>query len=226
MQEDALLSVSEFYPYGDFEEVDTCTAYLPHAISVLDLQSVECDEDRLLRASMLHRVGGFFLFQGRYTEAERLQREGIPIRSELLGEEHIETMVLKYDLSVCLLYKGQLEEAERLVVAVMETWKRLYGEEHYKTLEAMSMLASNFNSQDKADEAAKLYTHIFEVRKRILGEDHVDTIQAMDDLGVTLGGKEGEQMQRHVVDAKHEDPRCRTSGYPQKHKSFGDDALL
>ncbi|KAM0219767.1 hypothetical protein ACHAPQ_004205 [Fusarium lateritium] len=198
---DALLSVSEFYPYGDFEEVDTCTAYLPHAISVLDLQSVECDEDRLLRASMLHRVGGFFLFQGRYTEAERLQREGIPIRSELLGEEHIETMVLKYDLSVCLLYKGQLEEAERLVVAVMETWKRLYGEEHYKTLEAMSMLASNFNSQDKADEAAKLYTHIFEVRKRILGEDHVDTIQAMDDLGVTLGGKEGEQMQRHVVDA-------------------------
>jgi hypothetical protein len=198
---DALLSVSEFYPYGDFEEVDTCTGYLSHAISVLDLQSVECDEDRLLRASMLHRVGGFFVFQGWYTEAERLQREGIPIRSELLGEEHIETMVLKFDLSVCLLYKGQLEEAERLVTAVMETWKRLYGEEHYKTLEAISMLASNFNKQDKTDEAVRLYTHIFEVRKRILGEDHVDTIQAMDDLGVTLGGKEGEQMQRHVVDA-------------------------
>ncbi|KAI6777054.1 hypothetical protein HG530_000999 [Fusarium avenaceum] len=197
---DALLSVSEFYPYGCFEEVSTCTAYLAHAFSVLDSQSIESDEDKLLRASMLHRLGGFFSYQGRYDDAEKLQREGIPIRSELLGEEHIETMVLKYDLSACLMYKGQLEESERLVTAVMETWKRLYGEEHYKTLEAMSMLGSNVSRQNKVDEAVKLFTHVFEFRKRILGEDHVDTILAMGDLAVALGGKEGVLMARHAVD--------------------------
>lgn len=81
----ALLAVSHFYPYGHFEKLDTCTAYLAHASSVLDSQSVESDEDKLLRASMLHRVGGFFLFRGRYADAEKLQREGTKIRIELLG---------------------------------------------------------------------------------------------------------------------------------------------
>ncbi|WZH48136.1 uncharacterized protein QYS62_009302 [Fusarium acuminatum] len=198
---DALLSVSEFYPYAYFEEISTCTAYIPHAISVLDLQLVESDEDRLLRASMLHRVASFFVNEGWYTEAERLQREGIPIRSELLGEDHMETMVLKYDLAACFMHNKKFEEAERSMTAVMETWERLYGDEHYKTLEAMSMLASNFNNQYKHDEAARLYTHIFEVRKRVLGEDHLDTIEAMGELAVTLGGKEGVVMEKHVVDA-------------------------
>ncbi|KAM0244378.1 hypothetical protein ACHAP5_006285 [Fusarium lateritium] len=199
---DALLSVSEFYPYGDFEEVDTCTAYLPHAISVLGLQPIECDEDRLLRASMLHRVGGFFLFQGRYTEAERLQREGIQNRSELLGEEHMETMVLKLDLSSSLQYQAQYEEAEKLAVAVLETWRRLYGEEHHKTLEAISTLASNYYDQDKPEEAKKLWSHVFEVRKRVLGEEHIDTIRAMNDLALTFEEEEGVEMYRHILEAK------------------------
>ncbi|SPJ74909.1 uncharacterized protein FTOL_04640 [Fusarium torulosum] len=199
---DALLAVSEFYPYGNFEEVDICTAYLSHAISVLDLQSVECDEDRLLRASMLHRVGGFFLFQGRYADAERLQREGTKIRAELLGEEHTETLVLRLDLSYCLQSQARYEEAEKLAVAVLEIWKRLYGEEHHKTLDAMSALALNYYDQDKIEEAKRLWTHVSEIRKRVLGEDHEDTIRAMSDLALTLEEAEEVEMHKHIIEAK------------------------
>ncbi|KAF5667624.1 hypothetical protein FHETE_5682 [Fusarium heterosporum] len=198
---DAMLAVSDFYPYGHFEELSTCAAYLSHAFSVLNLQKVECDEDRLLRASMLHRVGGFFLFQGRYLEAEGLQREGLKIRSDLLGEEHIETKVLALDLSRSLRYQQKSEEAERLNVAVLQTWRRLYGEEDHKTLDAMRKLATIYYMQDKDGDAKSLYTRILEVKKRVLGEDHIDTIQAMEDLSLLLEGKEAERIQRHVVDA-------------------------
>jgi tetratricopeptide (TPR) repeat protein len=199
---DALLSVSEFYPYGHFEKVDTCTAYLAHAFSVLDLQSVESDEDRLLRASMLHRVGGFFLFQGRYADAEKLQREGTKIRTELLGEEHLETLVLMLDLSYCLQSQARYEEAEKLAVSVLETWKRLHGEEHYKTLDAMYALASSYYDQDKIEEAKRLFTHVFEIRKRVLGEDHEDTLRAMSGLALTLEEAEQVEIHKHIIKAK------------------------
>ncbi|KAM0352928.1 hypothetical protein ACHAPU_001812 [Fusarium lateritium] len=200
---DAMLAVSDFFPYGCFEEAAACTAYLAHAFSVLGLQNVESDEDNLLRASILHRIGGFFLFQGRYAEAERVQREGIKIRTELLGEDHAETLILVSDLSASLERQGRWGEAENLGVAVVETRKRLYGEESHQTLDAMSILALNLYEQDRIDEAKQLYTHIFEVRKRVLGDEHPDTIRAMSDLAKTLGdGEEGEKMHRHVLEAK------------------------
>ncbi|KAF4999831.1 hypothetical protein FGRMN_2211 [Fusarium graminum] len=197
----AMLAVSEFFPYGTFEEAATCKAYLAHAFSVLGLQDVESDEDKLLRASILHRIGGFFLFQGRFTEAERLQREGVEIRTELLGKDHTETLVLVSDLSASLNYQGRLEEAEKLGVAVVEARKRLCGEENHLTLHAISVLAWIFYEQDKMKEAKQLWTHVFEVNKRVLGDEHADTIRAMSDLALALEDEEGEEMHRYAVEA-------------------------
>ncbi|KAG5662198.1 hypothetical protein KAF25_004437 [Fusarium avenaceum] len=208
---DALLSVSDYYPYGYFEQTDTCTAYLSHAISVLDLQVVESDEDRLLRASMLHRVGGFFLFQGRYADAEKLQREGTKIRIELLGEEDSETFVSMLDLSNCLQYQAQYYEAEKLAVAILETCKQVRGEEHPQTLDAMSALASKYYDLDKEEDAKRLWTYVSETRKRVLGENHEDTLAAMNDLALTLEGEEQLEIQKHIIEVE---TRTRGADHP------------
>jgi tetratricopeptide (TPR) repeat protein len=208
---DAMLSVSDFYPYGYFEQTDTCTAYLSHAISVLDLQLVESDEDRLLRASMLHRVGGFFLVQGRYADAEKLQREGTEIRIELLGEEDTETFVSMLDLSNCLQYQAQYDEAEKLGIAILETCKQLRGEEHPQTLDAMSALASKYYDLDKEEEAKRLWTYVSETRKRVLGENHEDTLAAMSDLALSLEGEEQVEMQKHIIEVE---TRTRGADHP------------
>ncbi|EXM06068.1 hypothetical protein NOF04DRAFT_17552 [Fusarium oxysporum II5] len=205
----AFLSVSDFYPYADFEDVEwwaedlvTCTTYLSHASSVLEAQIIETEEDSLLRASLLHRVGSFFNHQGRYSKAEKLRREGLTIREKLLGEEHIETLVTASDLAGSLSNLGHFEESERLQRGVIETLKHLYGDEHEQTLDAMANLSVFLNKQEKNDEALVLDRHIFEVKKRTLGAEHISTIRAMDNLAVSLGDEEGEEMHRQALERK------------------------
>ncbi|KAL4732589.1 hypothetical protein ACLX1H_001607 [Fusarium chlamydosporum] len=219
---EALQSVSEFYPYAEFEDIATCTMYNAHACSVLSAQKVESDEDRLLRASMLHRLGSFYRYQGRLSEAEKLQREGLVIRKELLGDDHAETLVLTTDLAASLRDQGRWEEAEKLDASIAETWERLRGKENDKTLEAMNNLALDYHGQDKVEKAKELYTHVFEVRKRVLGPDHIDTIRAMGNLATTFEGKQSEEMVRNVVEAK-----IRTYGeeHPETLLSKGNLAL-
>lgn len=203
---EALLAVSEFYPYGAFEDIATCTAYLAHATSALRAPMVESEEDRLLRASMLHRLGGYYLYQGRYNEAEKLQEESIAIRTELLEEDHPETLVVMSDLAATLCDQYRLDEAEALEVRIMETWKRTRGEEHYQTLDAMSNLAVTLSSQGRPGEAEVLNRHVMEVRKRILGEEHSDTLISMNNLSMTLvtqeQHKEATEMLRHVLEVQ------------------------
>ncbi|KAF5548421.1 hypothetical protein FMEXI_4771 [Fusarium mexicanum] len=205
----AFSAVSDFYPYADFddpefwlEDMATCTAYLSHAKSVLKAQIIEVEEDRLIRASVLHRVGSFFRFQGRYHEAESLQREGLSIRRELLGEDHIETLVITSDLAGSLARLRRFEESDKLQRGLIETFRRLHGDEDENTLDAMSNLSVHLSQQDRNDEAIALDLQVLEVRKRVFGEEHMGTIHVMDNLGVSLEGKEAEELQIRVIEAR------------------------
>ncbi|KAF5542280.1 hypothetical protein FNAPI_10038 [Fusarium napiforme] len=206
----AFLSVSDFYPYAQFEDTEwfekltTCTGYLSHANSVLEVQILEVEEDRLVRASLLHRVASFLYYQGRYREAEIMQREGVGIRKELLGDDHLETLVLVSDHAVSLADLDRYEESERLMRGVVETWKRLEGDEHYKTVDAMGNLAVILSEQDKNEEANALERQVLEVRLRTLGEEHLDTIHTMDNLAINLDEdtEEKERMQRRCLEVK------------------------
>ncbi|KAJ4326683.1 hypothetical protein N0V84_002909 [Fusarium piperis] len=212
----ALLAVSDYYPYGHFEDIPTCSAYLAHAYAVLnpedigsetDTKSTDIEtEDKLVKASLRHRVGGFFLFQGRYVEAERLQREAIRAREELLGAEHPETLTVISDLASTLWRQDRLEEAEELETRVMEAWKRAEGEEHPKTLDAMSNLARTISNLGRSVEAEELETRVLQTRKRVLGEEHPDTLLSMNNLAVTIRDQgrleEAAQLQRNVMEMR------------------------
>lgn len=205
----AFSAVSDFYPYAEFDDAEwwkedmaTCTAYLSHARSVLEAQIIETEEDRLIRASVLHRVGSFFRFQGRYRESESLQREGLSIRRELLGEEHLQTRVTISDLAGSLADLGRFEESDKLLKGLIETLRRLYGDDHEETLNAMGNLAVHLAHQGKEEESHALLIQVVESKKRILGEEHISTIEAMDNLAVGLEEEEGAEMQRRVVEVK------------------------
>ncbi|RSM17674.1 hypothetical protein CDV31_003444 [Fusarium ambrosium] len=212
----ALLAVSDAYPYGHFEDIPTCSAYLAHAYAVLNSDDIDSQtekkstdsetEDKLVKASLRHRVGGFFLFQGRYDEAERLQREAIRTREELLGAEHPETLTVISDLASTLWRQDRLEEAEELETRVMEAWKRAEGEEHPKALDAMSNLARTISDLGRSEEAEELETRVFQTRKRVLGEEHPDTLISMNNLAVTIRDQgrldEAAQLQRDVMEIR------------------------
>ncbi|KAF5001982.1 hypothetical protein FDECE_10784 [Fusarium decemcellulare] len=204
--EAALQAVSRFYPFGDFEDISTCSAYLAHAFAVLKLDDANSKEDRLTKASLLFKVGGFFFFQARYADAERVQREATSIRTELLGDEHPETVHMMHHLALSLSHQDQEEEAEELKMRVLEIRKRIYGEEHPDTLQAMNNYAVTLNKQGRHKEAEELDRQVFETRKRVLGEEDQITLETMGNLAVTIKDQgrleEAIELQRKVVETE------------------------
>ncbi|KAJ3524973.1 hypothetical protein NM208_g11840 [Fusarium decemcellulare] len=184
--EAALQTVSHFYPEGDFEDIPKCSAYLSHAFSVLKLNDTDSERDRLARALLLYRIGTYFFFQGRFPDAERVQREATSIRTELLGDEHPETLKASMALARCIIYEERLEEAERLQVRTLEMWKRVGGEEHPMTLDSMSNLAVTLSYMGRVEEAEGLNIRVLEASKRLHGEEHPETLLSMGNLAMTI----------------------------------------
>ncbi|KAK3307268.1 uncharacterized protein B0T15DRAFT_414325, partial [Chaetomium strumarium] len=151
--EQALVTVSQAYPFGDHESRAVCSAYLPHVYAILRYEGTGSEDERLARASLLHCVAGFFRYQGQRKDAEKFQLQATRLREELLGEEHPSTLASMSNLALTYLDQGRWREAESLGVQVVETGKRVLGEEHPSTLVSMANLASTYWNQGRWKEA-------------------------------------------------------------------------
>jgi len=60
--EQALITLSQVYPYGNYETRAICSAYLPHAYSVLKFDGCGSRDGRLARATILHNKASFFRY--------------------------------------------------------------------------------------------------------------------------------------------------------------------
>ena len=147
--EQALLVVSQAYPYGSFENWAICSALLPHVYAVLRLGSIGSTDDRLARASLLHRAAGFFFYQGQWSDAEKFQLQARRLRREVLGEEHPSTLNSTANLASMYRDQGRWKEAESLEMQVVEARKRVQGEEHPGTLTSVNNLALTYSNEGR-----------------------------------------------------------------------------
>jgi hypothetical protein len=190
----ALKTVSDAYPYGQFETRELCLKYLPHAHAVLENESTGLIEGREERACLLHCVAGYFDYEGRWKEAEQYQIGAVKLRTEFLGEEHPDTLTSMNNLASTYWNQGRWKEAEKLGVHVMEIRKRVLGEEHPSTLTSMVNLASTYRNQGRWKEAEALEVDVMETSKRVLGEEHPSTLMSMANLSVVRKAMNGPKM--------------------------------
>ncbi|KAK4246934.1 hypothetical protein C7999DRAFT_41647 [Corynascus novoguineensis] len=198
--EQALLLVSEVYPFGNHETRAICSAYLPHA-----------NAESIIRASLLHRIGGLYDYQAEILKA-------------VLGEEHPDTLASITNLASIYGNQGRSKEAENLEVQVVEARKRVLGEEHPNTLNRRWKEAENLGAQvveaskrvlgeehpdtlnRRWKEAENLEVQVVEARKRILGEEHPDTLNSIANLSSTYWSqrrlKEAEELEVQLVETR------------------------
>jgi len=181
----ALEVVSNAFPYGGFENRDLCLQYLPHANAVLAMKNNEVGDAELKMASLLHKLSGMFLFQGRWDNAEEYLLEAVDSRQRVLGEEHPHTLTSKNNLAATYSNQGRWKEAESLQVQVMETRQRVLGEEHPHTLDSKNSLALTYRKQGRWTEAESLYLQLMETKQRVLGEVHPHTVASKNNLALT-----------------------------------------
>ncbi|GFP58624.1 kinesin light chain [Trichoderma asperellum] len=153
---EALMTVSEMYPYGKYETRTECAAYLPHANAVLQLDGLTSRDENKARASLLHCIAAYFDFEGKWSQAEMFNIEARDIRRELLGHDHPDTLTSMANLALTYWKQGRWKEAEDLEVQVMETRKTKLGADHPDTLTSMANLASTYWNQGRWKEAEDL----------------------------------------------------------------------
>jgi hypothetical protein len=130
----ALLVLSDLYPYGSHENRGICNEYLPHAYSVLGYILPLSADAAIARASLLHCISGIMLQKGQWKKAEELLVEAKDLRKEELGAEHPSTLTSMANLASTYHNQGRWKEDEELDLQVMETSARVLRPEHPSTL--------------------------------------------------------------------------------------------
>jgi tetratricopeptide (TPR) repeat protein len=202
----ALLTVSEVYPFGTYENWAICSEYLPHVYAVLKYEGTGSRAESVAKGTLLHCTAGLFLSREQWKEAERLQLQAIETRKEVLGEEHPDMLASMGDLALIYSKQGWWEKAELLNIQVIEKKKSVLGEEHPSTLASMGNLALTYSNQGRWREAESLEVQLMETRKRTLGEEHPDTLTGIANLAATLLNqgqwKEAESLEIQVIEMR------------------------
>ncbi|RKK93754.1 hypothetical protein BFJ68_g15424 [Fusarium oxysporum] len=200
----ALRVVSDAFPYGKFETREVCLKYFPHAFAVLKNADTASKAGNKARARLLHNMAGYFLYEGRFKEAEQYQVAAVELRRDVLGEEHPSTLTSMANLASTYWNQGRWKEAEEFEVDVLEIRKRVLGEEHPDTLTSMGNLASTYLNQGRWKEAEEFEVDVMAIRKRVLGEEHPSTLTSMANLASTYWKqgrwKEAEELEVGVLE--------------------------
>ncbi|KAK3984461.1 kinesin light chain [Cladorrhinum sp. PSN332] len=205
--EQAIRALAKAYPHGNkFENREKCGKYLPHVHAVLVFKSSGSRSEILARSSILHRTGSYFRLQGRWERAIQFGKQAVDIRTEVLGEEHPNTLSSMNELALTYRNQCRWKEIEPMQIQILEINKRVLGEEYPNTLGSMSNLAATYMGQGRWKEAESMQIQVLELNKRVLGQEDPDTLASMNNLALTYRNqgrwKEAESMQIQVLEIR------------------------
>ncbi|ODA79810.1 hypothetical protein RJ55_05406 [Drechmeria coniospora] len=200
---EAMLAISELYPYGTYESRKVCGAYLPHVHAVLRYDLAGTKVERIAKASLLHNAAGYLVYRGQWNVAEEFQRQAVEMKEKLFGKNHASTLSSMANLASTYDFNGRWNDAEALQADVLGRRKQALGGDHPHTLASMVSMASTYNHQGRWTDSEALLTKVLELRMNRLGAEHADTLASMASLASTynLQGrwKEAESLQEQVL---------------------------
>ncbi|KAJ7798812.1 hypothetical protein B0H14DRAFT_2617604 [Mycena olivaceomarginata] len=122
---------------------------------------------------------------GQFNKAQELTMSSMEKHSQLLGEDHPDTLWSMCSLADIYRQLDQLTEAENLYHIVVGKSIRILGENHPDTLPATRGLGMTYLASGQFKKAEDLLTNVFDKQKKVLGEEHPDTLKTMGTLANT-----------------------------------------
>ena len=146
--------------------------------------------------------------QGKYVEAEAMNRQTLEITEEVLGKTHPDTLTTMNNLALVLNGQGKYVEAEAMNRQTLKISEEVLGKTHPNTLTTMNNLAGVLDMQGKYADAEAMNRQTLEITEEVLGKTHPDTLMTMNNLAVVLDkqGKyaDAEAMNRQTLEIKEE----------------------
>jgi len=200
-------NLNENFPVrsSEFENWDTCHSLFPHAVAALDTE-VTAREAVLLQAALLLRSGRYASAKGAYADAEKMLKQSVQTRKDVLGEQDLDTLTSVNNLARVLAYQGQWARAGEMWLGVVEQRKEKLGTDHQDTLTSMGNLADACYYCGRSDEAEKLQLEVLEKTRNLLGNSHEYTLISMNCLARTYSSQgrceEAERLQMIVIERR------------------------
>jgi tetratricopeptide (TPR) repeat protein len=127
--------------------------------------------------------------QGKYEQAEEMDRQVLRLKEVVLGKEHPDTLKSMGNLALVLSHQGKYEQAEEMDRQVLRLKKVVLGKEHPDTLKSMGNLALVLSHQGKEhpDTLMSIYhlAYLLSTRKRFSEADPLYQ-RALDGYGKSL----------------------------------------
>ncbi|KAJ7105285.1 hypothetical protein C8R44DRAFT_858632 [Mycena epipterygia] len=130
-------------------------------------------------------LAAIYMTQGQLDDAKGLEEGVLKCRTELLGQDHLDTLVAMGNLARTYAALGQFNQAEELETTVLNKHREIFGEDHPDTLLSMANLACTHSALGEFSQAEELETTVLNKCREIFGEAHPDTLRAMANLACT-----------------------------------------
>ena len=130
----------------------------------------------------LENVARVLSSQGRYAEAEILQRQALEKSISVNGYYHPNTFIGRGELAGTVRDQKRFAEAETMYEQLLEDRRKTLGERHHDTLITLSNMATVKAWIGKKQESEKLYREALKIELETLGEHHPSTVNALHNL--------------------------------------------
>jgi tetratricopeptide (TPR) repeat protein len=128
----------------------------------------------------------YLLRWGDYESGLDLARTAHESWSQVLGEDHPQTLQVGRWLGFLLFTMGKYPEAADLNSAVLEAYRRSVGHDAQDTIDALGNVAIDHRVRGAFGEALGLTESVHQQYQRLLGPDDPETLRAAHNLGVSL----------------------------------------
>ena len=171
------LSISWEFDTDDYQFQRTLVSHIVSCTASLKPEELDM--------SIAPKLALVYKEQGQWKGAEALEMVVVVKRRQLLGEDHLDTLISMENLANTYQSLGQLKNAEALQMVVMDKRKQLLEEDHPNTLISMGNLANIYQNLGQWKDAEVLQIVVMDKMKQLLGEDHPDTLSSMGNLANT-----------------------------------------
>ena len=154
-------------------------------------------------ATLQDEIANLLFAQGKYSDAEKLFRRVIEMRTRVLGPEHPDTLTSRHWLVYALNEQEKHAEAEAEARQVVALREKVLGSEHPDTLLSRYNLANVFSHEAKYVEAEAMYREVIELDEKVIGPEDSRTFAARIGLANVLNSEgklsESETLYRDVI---------------------------
>ena len=148
-----LKRIAVVFPGPEHKNRAVWTMYLPHVQCTIIAFRNLFGETKDLPWTLQHNLAWCFQLQGKYAEAEAMQRQTLRLSKTVLGNDQPDTLRSMNNLANSLRQQGKYAEAEAMHRQTLQLRETVLGKDHPDTLKSMNNLAESLRQQGKHAEA-------------------------------------------------------------------------